>query len=516
MYANIEEMLLVEHAELYSEIKHKSIDELKLPMEVGESFIWFGVLSGFSMFWIRERRGKLYFKARKKYIEDRCRNCVRIAFDIVNRDEIFEAIDTIYESYLRSLEVKQEEEREPCEDTQTVDENEQFEKEDSKALLMWNDVAVSAFEKVEQAVRDCAADSDTDKLMNTQSARIERLFDELLQIVARGARESFGRKIAIYAEYIENDKTTLAVIAAKLGVSRECIRRYINTVKRNISDCFGEFICRGGAESERVITELAAAFEAIDYDVVALVAYTDIGERKKQAILGILFGNNFAKRVMEKSQPLVERTGEWRQELREESALREEWEKLRAKIYYPTDLKADSIATESFEHEKIYAIEKAVGEKLKKFESFIEIVKTPDIVYYETAQTAHRPDYLLRLSDGTSVLVLALATVNMALIYNIQRCNALHLFCRENGYGYLIIDDRGNSIYDLRCREIAPDLEEQLGAILGDFGEITWDDVKAIKKTRSVLNADIAAYVMQNQLRFTLKPFRIRRRRETN
>ena len=107
--------------------------------------------------------------------------------------------------------------------------------------------------------------------------------------------------------------------------------------------------------------------------------------------------------------------------------------------------------------------------------------------------------------------MLALATVNMALIYNIQRCNALHLFCRENGYGYLIIDDRGNSIYDLRCREVAPDLEEQLGAILGDFGEITWDDVKAIKKTRSVPNADIAAYVMQNQLRFTLKPFRIRR-----
>ena len=104
----------------------------------------------------------------------------------------------------------------------------------------------------------------------------------------------------------------------------------------------------------------------------------------------------------------------------------------------------------------------------------------------------------------------------MAFIYNIERCNALHRFCKENGYGYLIIDDRGNSIYDIRSREVAPDLVAYFNTILENQTMIVWRNIKDIKLTRPVSNADIAAYVLQNKLHFTMEPFCIKRRGKTS
>jgi len=146
----------------------------------------------------------------------------------------------------------------------------------------------------------------------------------------------------------------------------------------------------------------------------------------------------------------------------------------------------------------------------------IEIIENPDIVYCATSQTNHRPHFLLRLPDKSSVLVLVLPTINMAYIYNIQRCNELHRFCKEHGYGYLIIDDHENSIYDLKKRAIDLELVDYLNTILNDQNMIVWQNIKEIKLTRSVSNADIAAYVLQNKLHFTMKPFCIKRRENSH
>lgn len=102
-------------------------------------------------------------------------------------------------------------------------------------------------------------------------------------------------------------------------------------------------------------------------------------------------------------------------------------------------------------------------------------------------------------------------TLNMAYIYNTQRFNELHAFCKKNGYGYLITDDRKNSIYDIMHRTVDPELVECLNAVLNKQTMIVWENVKEIKQTRAVSNADIAAYVLQNKLHFTMRPFRIKK-----
>lgn len=76
----------------------------------------------------------------------------------------------------------------------------------------------------------------------------------------------------------------------------------------------------------------------------------------------------------------------------------------------------------------------------------------------------------------------------------------------------MIIDDRENSIYDVKNKIVDPELVEQFNAILEKRTMIGWQDIKEIKETRSVSNMDIAAYVLQNKLYFIKKPFCIKRR----
>ena len=105
-----------------------------------------------------------------------------------------------------------------------------------------------------------------------------------------------------------------------------------------------------------------------------------------------------------------------------------------------------------------------------------------------------------------------MSTVNLAYVYNVQRCNELHRFCKEHGYGYLIMDDRGSSIYDLMKRELDPELEDMLNGILNRYSMITWEHIKEIKQTRAIPNDDIVTYVLKNKLHFTMSPFCIKHR----
>jgi hypothetical protein len=51
-----------------------------------------------------------------------------------------------------------------------------------------------------------------------------------------------------------------------------------------------------------------------------------------------------------------------------------------------------------------------------------------------------------------------------------------------------------------------------LNTVLNKQTMIVWKNIKEIKQTRAVSNVDIAAYVLQNKLHFTMKPFCIKKR----
>lgn len=518
MHKNFELLLMEQYPELYLNIKRKSICELKLPINTSASMVGFGNVLDFYMFWISKRRRTVYFNARKKFACSFTYNLVRIEFNEQNQDAIFQAIDKIYNSYLQActngiFEQEIQKMKEKADISVAIANK----KEKVSALLrLWNDAAALTFERAEKScLDDSDIDADTVAKLQIQGRHLTELFEDILCMMEKKFYQSSSRKISAYREYIETDKTTLADIAPAYQVSRERVRQLVNAVNKSVFRNFKRAMLLENAEFNQRVEELLSILESVDYNMAHLLAYglTEISDRKKKEILNMLFGKAMSEMIFEKSQALTKSIQEQNQLLQKKKDLLEAWNVYQSKICYPSESVADqSIPVSSYENELRYAFEKTFYSKLKKFESIIEIIEAPDIVYYYSNETDHRPHFLLQLPDGTSVLVLVLRTINMAYIYNIKRCNALHRFCRENGYGYLIMDDRGNSIYDIKNRTVKPILAECFDTLLKHQDMIFWNDIKEIKLTHPVSNADIAAYVLQNKLHFTMNPFCIRRR----
>lgn len=518
MHKNFESLLMEQYPELYLNIKRKSICELKLPIDISTSMVGFGKVLDFYMFWISKKRRTVYFNARKKFACSFTYNLVRIEFNEQNQDAIFQAIDEIYNSYLQACTNGIfEQEIQKMKRKADISVAIASKKEKASALLrLWNDAVALTFEGAEKSCHD-DTHMDTDALakLQIQGGRLAELFEEILCMMENQLYKSLSRKISAYREYIETDKITLADIAPAYQVSRERVRQLVNAVNKSVFRNFKRAMLLENAEFNQRVEELLSILESADYNMAHLLAYglTEISDRKKKEILNMLFGNSMSKMIFEKSQALTKSIQEQNKLLQKEKDLLEAWNIYQSKICYPSESAADqSIPVSSYENELRYAFEKTFYAKLKKFESIIEMIEAPDIVYYYSNETDHRPHFLLRLPDGRSVLVLVLRTINMAYIYNIKRCNALHRFCRENGYGYLIIDDRGNSIYDIKNRTVDPFLTERFDTLLKNQGMIVWNNIKEIKLTHPVSNADIAAYVLQNRLHFTMNPFCIRHR----
>lgn len=520
MYDNIESMLLDRQSELYLSIKQKSIDELNLPINVGNSIIGFGKILDFYMFWISKKRGTVCFNARKEFTRSRMDNSVKIEFVLENQNAIFDAIDKIYNSYLDSnTNGKFGQEIQRIEDKKSVRATIAKNKEKSPYIeLLWNDVTVSTFERAEQSCQSDDIDSDKIEQFRASGQRLIELFDDILCIMESKYYPSLSRKISVYREYIESDKRTLADIAPKYDISRERVRQLVKRVDEHIFGYFTKMMLYENAEFNKCVEQLTAVFETADYNMIHLIGYglTELGNRKKCAIFNMLFGNDFSQRLMEESQVLTEHVQVQNNLIEKRKDILEAWDFYQSKICYPSSLSVKSFSpVESYKKEKSFKFEKRLYEKLKKFEPLIGIIENPDIVYYSTSKTDHRPHFLLRLPDESCVLVLVLPTLNMAYIYNIQRYNELHRFCKEHGYGYLIIDDRENSIYDIRNRVVDQELVDCLNTVLNNQTMIVWRNIKDIKLTRQVSNADIAAYVLQNKLHFTMEPFCIKRRDKT-
>lgn len=508
MDLSIEARILAEQPALYREIREKAVGECKLPVTVGQSIIGFGKLLDFYMFWISARRGTLCFHARREFTKPRTDNLLRLDFVEENRDAILQAIDAIYSRYLQATEngAFEREAQRMARNSLAPAILAGSREKSSDGMLLWNDVTVCVLERLERESGNVEAIAVPQP--EPRGRQTVALFDKIWNIIEDRLPPSISRKLSVYRDYVASDRVTLADVAARFDLSRERIRQITVRVNERLFGYFKRVLRLDDAELNGCIEQLATVLEAADYDLTSLALYdmAELGARKKRAIFNLLFGAAVSEQMMERIAPLEET-------LQRNRELEGDWAFYRSKICYPSDIRADiSLPVAIYKREQSFELEERFYRKLQKFEPLIGIVQSPDIVYYSTSKTDHRPHFLLRLPDGTSVLVLVLPTVNMAFRYNVQRCNALHCFCREHGYGYLILDNRGNSIYDIKARKVDPELVAVLDEILETQTRIVWKHIKEIKETRPVPNEDIAAYVLQNRLSFSMEPFCIRRR----
>ena len=507
--------------DLYQIIKHKTTVELNLPCKQRKSFIGFGKIHGFYMYWISAPAdGEIYFTARTSYSRGNKEDRVKIKFEEQNKDEIFSAIATIYMLYLdfteshKGIVIEQEENpkrrrRKKAEETPL----------DDDTRVIWEELKSGFTEKLNSfdISREIPSENQIQYICDTCFVVEEILEDFINSLYGSDyATASFLRNLDVYRQHIESDGTTLADIAENIELSRERVRQLIVKSKTTLPRLYRKMLLSNDGEAKKCLLRFYEVAKHVDFDPVMIYTHglPRMSHRKREALFSMLFGQTPSAAVVRIGAKYQNHIDVLKREDQARKKLLDKFEVYRSKIAFPSTLKADFSVINSLGDTFDNQYETNLATKLKKFESFVEIIPNPDIIYYRSNVTDHHPQFALKLPGGEVALVVTVPTINMAFSYNVNRFNQLHKFCKQNGYGYLIIDDRGCSIFELQKRQIDIELEQSLFEILDKRGEILWTDIKDLheKMGTSVSNTDLAAFALKNKLFLSSMPFVIRHR----
>jgi len=469
--------------------------EWHLPIRRKENFVGFGKIHGFYMFWISRKDEGDYFKARSEYACERLQEIVHYPLIAENKDAILDAAQAIYREYLAHGSEFPRKSRIKTPDPLKGE----------GAQNSWHGVARHAVSEWRGATEERGQAASGTELLQTAQVFL-RNADALLLLLSNEIRSA--RTKDVWKRYVLTDAETLEQISKDYSLTRERIRQLVKRGNREIADLFVRYCTYEKREIfDTYILPMAQALEnaSCDLPVFLQSAFADWGERKKKVVLQLLFGEENGAALVEACEKYQKKVTE---PAKKQNGIAEKLARLQTMIRYPTAVYADTgekIGT--FVMEKEYTHISKFRKLLEKMQGYLHFVQNPNIVYYSTAKTDHRPSFLLEFENGRRVLVLVLPTLNMAFSYNLKRFWALRDFCKRRGYGYLIVDDREQALWDLECLPVDPALKSALDAILLSKGRILWDDIFEMKKTHDLTNSLIVAYVLQSKLHFVMDPY---------
>lgn len=480
-----------EQLALCEEIERRAA-EWNLPVTRKKNFIGFGKQHGFYMFWIAHRDGQHYFKARRMYVYRQTDSIVHYELSVENRDGILDAMGNVFRDYEARGRLPAE-----CDETpmQTF-------------AFSWHEIAQSA---LQASIGQEEAPEDASCLGADEFALCT---DRVLMLLCDEMRNQRVREM--WQRYVLDDKATLRSIAQGCTITHERVRQLAKKGDLTLAKMFRRY-CKKG-ESETFCACLEHMISLIEEVGGALIPFLEAafggwGKRKRAFVLRLLFGEEEGERLLQLLDRFRQQQGK---PAREEAhaAKKEVGGKSSKKlfsldeIHYPTSIWADTEKEiRSFPMEREYSHVARFRRKLENLEPEISFVQNPNIVYYSSTQTDHRPDFLLEMSDGRRVLVMVLPIINMGFSYNLVRIEALQRFCEENGYGHLIVDPSGRNFSEIKEISIESSLCEKLTGILDEKGKILWSDICELKKNHDVKNETIVAYVLQEDLTFTMNPY---------
>ena len=342
---------------------------------------------------------------------------------------------------------------------------------------------------------------------------LKLLFWNISQLIQRHYRTPKERD-DMYSEYVSSDKITLRDLGGKYNISRERVRQLINKRQKRNRGILRKLIKQ---QDETAVASRDEFFNIIRTTVDEFPAFTyygfdDSNKRVLIAAFSLFFDDNSAKalkNVLTSYRKAFDKLDKQRTVSIKKII---SWNELKDKIFFGASMIEDSCVpketyTQDVEHRAYVKFQSILDE----LSDDICYTKNPNIVYYVSEKTTHRPDFMIHTPEGRYVLVVTCPTLNMSFSYNIKRFNALHRFCVQNGYGYLVIDDKRNSIYDIKRFNVGDKIKKALDGVLDEKRCILWTDIAALKKSLKITNKDVAAYVLQKKLLFTTKPLCITR-----
>ena len=152
-------------------------------------------------------------------------------------------------------------------------------------------------------------------------------------------------------------------------------------------------------------------------------------------------------------------------------------------------------------------------EMLIKFDSceFIKFIKTQSIEIeysYKEKNYKYYPDFQLLTYDNQLIIVEIKNMYDICDSLNIAKYNALKEFCDSNGFGYLMVDDKGNSLEKISKIKINEIKTKSFIKLLKYKGKLNYRDFKSFKKLYKLTMKEMAKILLDNdEIEMRTRPY---------
>lgn len=147
--------------------------------------------------------------------------------------------------------------------------------------------------------------------------------------------------------------------------------------------------------------------------------------------------------------------------------------------------------------------------------SFVKSLKTQSLSIdydYDNKHMKYYPDIQILTRDNKLIIVEAKPIYNMMDKHVIEKYKALKNYCQKNGYGYVMMDERYNTIESILSLNIDKNIEENFINFVKNKGQIDYNGYKHFKSLYPISMKETVKIVLANNniLECTIRPFAIK------
>lgn len=147
--------------------------------------------------------------------------------------------------------------------------------------------------------------------------------------------------------------------------------------------------------------------------------------------------------------------------------------------------------------------------------SFVKSLKTQSLSIdydYDNKHMKYYPDIQILTKDNKLIIIEVKPIYNMMDKHVIEKYNALKNYCHKNGYGYVMIDEKYNTIESILSLNIDKKLEENFINFVKNKGQIDYNEYKNFKFLYPISMKETVKIVLSNNniLECTIRPFVIK------
>lgn len=297
--------------------------------------------------------------------------------------------------------------------------------------------------------------------------------------------------LELYKEHVFSEKITLETLGKKSNITRERVRQIVKSENEKL---LVKFHLISNISIKNKIDELISRYENEKF--LSFIFYGFCMDHSRKYIivlLNVIYGSEtIGNTILEKIDEFASFKG------RNKSMTLEEISKFPGN----TTCKIDFESLYSTKKDFSYKIFDDARELIDKLSDVDEIINNPDISFEGLT-----PTFAIKLHNSKIIFAYICNKVKFAVYYNKERFEALDSFCKNNGCGYVIMDDKLNTKFQLENVILAEEIQTTLDNHFTKNKTLNWGEVKSFREKLNCNSDFIITYILQNNLFFSFQPY---------